>query len=109
LRRGKIALGSSNGLAIFSYPVDSMETFKSLTDMEVYTIQTGYPVRTVIRLSSSMFVDRKGILWIAANSEKAPLIRFDYDALHRNDKSPTLTIRQIKINEEAICLSNTGQ
>jgi ligand-binding sensor domain-containing protein len=102
LRRGKIAMGSDNGLAIFSYPVDSMETFKSLQDMEVYNIHTGYPVRAVIGESSSMFVDNKGILWMASLSEKAPLIRFDYDALHRNDKLPTLTIRQIKINEEAI-------
>jgi ligand-binding sensor domain-containing protein/signal transduction histidine kinase len=102
LRRGKIALGSGNGLAIFSYPVDSMETFKSLRDIEVYNVQTGYPVRAVHEGTSSMFVDSKGILWIAANSEKAPLIRFDYDALHRNDKLPTLTIGQIKINEEAI-------
>jgi signal transduction histidine kinase/ligand-binding sensor domain-containing protein len=102
LRRGKIALGSDNGLAIFSYPVDSMETFKSLQDIEVYNIHTGYPVRAVIGESSSMFVDNKGILWMASLSEKAPLIRFDYDALHRNDKLPTLTIRQIKINEETI-------
>jgi len=102
LRRGKIALGSGNGLAVFSYPVDSMETFKSLQDMEVYNIHTGYPVRAVVREGSSMFVDSKGILWIAANSEKAPLIRFDYDALHRNDKLPKLAIHRIKINEENI-------
>ena len=102
LRRGKIAMGSGNGMAIFSYPVDSMETCKSLHDLEVYSIQTGYPVRYVIKESSSMFVDSKGILWMAALSEKAPLIRFDYDALHRNNRLPTLTIRQIIINEEAI-------
>jgi hypothetical protein len=35
-------------------------------------------------------------------SEESPLIRFDYDALHRNDKLPSVTIRQVKINEEAI-------
>jgi ligand-binding sensor domain-containing protein/signal transduction histidine kinase len=102
LRKGKIALGSSNGLAILCYPVDSMETFKSLQSMEVYNIETGYPVRGVLRDASSMFVDSKGILWIAVNSEKAPLIRFDYNALHRNDKAPTLTIRQLKLNEENI-------
>jgi signal transduction histidine kinase/ligand-binding sensor domain-containing protein len=102
LRRGKMAIGSGKGLAIFSYPIDSMETFKSLHDIEVYNIQNGYPVRDVVQGTVSMFVDSKGILWIAALSEKAPLIRFDYDALHRNGKMPTLTIRQIKINEEAI-------
>lgn len=102
LRREKMAIGSGKGLAVFSYPIDSMETFKSLTDLEVYNVQTGYPVRAVIEQSSSMFVDSKGILWIAANSEKTPLIRFDYDALHRNDRLPSLTIRQIKINEEPI-------
>jgi signal transduction histidine kinase len=97
-----MAIGSGNGLAIFSYPVDSMETFKSLHNVEVYNVETGYPVRAVIETTSSMFVDSDGILWIAANSEKAPLIRFDYDALHRNGKLPALTIRQIKINEETI-------
>jgi hypothetical protein len=35
-------------------------------------------------------------------SEESPLIRFDYDALHRNDKLPSVNIRQVKINEEAI-------
>jgi ligand-binding sensor domain-containing protein/signal transduction histidine kinase len=102
LRLGKIAIGSGIGLAIFSYPVDSMETFDSLFDLEVFNIQTGYPVRSIIEDTSSLFVDSNGILWFAANSEKAPLIRFDCDALHRNDKLPTLTVRQIKVNEEDI-------
>jgi ligand-binding sensor domain-containing protein/signal transduction histidine kinase len=102
LRRGKMAIGSGNGLAIFNYPVDSLETFKSLHDMEVFNVQNGYPVRDVVEGTTSMFLDSKGILWIAANSDKAPLIRFDYDALHRNDKIPKLTICQIKINEEVI-------
>ena len=102
LRRGIMAIGSGNGLAIFSYPIDSIESFQTFTDMEVYNVQTGYPIRDIVEGTTSMFVDSKGILWIAANSEKAPLIRFDYDALHRNDKLPELSIRQVKINEEEI-------
>jgi ligand-binding sensor domain-containing protein len=102
LRKGKMALGSSHGLTIFSYPVDSIEHFNSLQNIETFNFQSGFPVRTIENTNNSMFVDDDGILWIASLSEETPLIWFDYDALHRNDKLPTVTIQKIKINEEAI-------
>jgi signal transduction histidine kinase/ligand-binding sensor domain-containing protein len=102
LRKGKMALGSSNGLTIFSYFTNNAGDIE-LNNIETFNYQNGYPIRSIGRsYGHSLCVDRKGILWIASNSEKAPLIRFDYDALHRNDKLPIATIRQIKINEEAI-------
>ncbi|HPR02246.1 MAG TPA: ATP-binding protein, partial [Saprospiraceae bacterium] len=74
-----------------------------LQDLEIFNVQSGYPVRNLETTSStSMFVDRDGILWMATNSTKTPLVRFDYNALHRNDKKPSVSIQQIKINEEAI-------
>ena len=102
LRKGRMALGSSHGLTIFSFPVDSIENFNSLQNIETFNFQTGFPVRTIVDSDNSMFVDDDGILWIASLSEEAPLIRFDYDALHRNDKLPSVNIREVKINEEAI-------
>jgi signal transduction histidine kinase/ligand-binding sensor domain-containing protein len=102
LRKGKMALGSSNGLSIFSYSTNDAGDIE-LNNIETFNHQNGYPIRSIERsYGHSLYVDRKGILWIASNSEKSPLIRFDYDALHRNDKLPIATIRQIKINEEAI-------
>jgi hypothetical protein len=102
LRKGKIALGSSEGLTIFDYPVDSTEGFTSLRNIETFNFHSGFPVRKVREFQNSLYVDKQGILWIACASEKAPLIRFDYDALHRNHKLPLVNIRQIKINEELI-------
>ena len=102
LRKGKMTLGSNAGLTIFSYPVDSIENFNSLQNIEIFNFQTGFPIRTIVKSNNSMFVDDEGILWIANHSAESPLIRFDYDALHRNDKLPTVTIQQVKINEEAI-------
>jgi hypothetical protein len=48
LRKGKMALGSNSGLTIFSYPVDSIENFNSLQNIETFNFQTGFPVRTKI-------------------------------------------------------------
>jgi ligand-binding sensor domain-containing protein len=67
LRKGKMALGSNSGLTIFSYPVDSIENFNSLQNIETFNFQTGFPVRTIRQSNNSMFVDDDGILWIASS------------------------------------------
>jgi sugar lactone lactonase YvrE len=102
LRKGKMALSSKSGLTIFSYPVDSIENFNSLQNIETFNFQTGFPIRYIMYFENSVYVDDDGILWIANLSEESPLIRFDYDALHRKDKLPSVTIQQVKINEEEI-------
>ncbi|MCB0687775.1 MAG: hypothetical protein KDC53_14670, partial [Saprospiraceae bacterium] len=100
---GKIALGSNQGLTIFPIPADTSDQYPRLNDIEIFNAQAGYPVRGLETLSkNSMFVDREGLLWLASNSEKTPLIRFDYDALYRNDRLPILAIEKIRINEEVI-------
>ena len=103
LGQGKIALGCNRGLVLFTIPQDTGQNLMELQDLEIFNVQSGYPVRNLETTSNnSMFVDQDGILWMATNSTKTPLVRFDYNALHRNDKKPSVSIQQIKINEEAI-------
>ncbi|MEZ4895980.1 MAG: two-component regulator propeller domain-containing protein [Saprospiraceae bacterium] len=103
LGQGKMALGCNRGLVLFTIPQDSGQDLVELHDLEIFNVQSGYPARNVETTSNnSMFVDDDGILWMATSSTITPLVRFDYNALHRNDKKPSVTIQQIKINEEAI-------
>jgi signal transduction histidine kinase/ligand-binding sensor domain-containing protein len=102
LRKGKIALGSSEGVTIFDYPVDSVQGFSSIQNVETFNFISGFPVRKLVESRNSLYVDNNGILWILCISEKSPLIRFDYDAIKRKTNLPEIIIRQIKINEESI-------
>jgi class 3 adenylate cyclase len=50
-----------------------------------------------------MFIDSKGVFWIATGSDKTGLVRFDYKAIHKNSTPPTVVIQSIRVNEENIC------
>ena len=46
-----------------------------------------------------MFKDSKGIIWIATNSEKTALVRFDPKVLQKNHLPPKVILQKIKIDQ----------
>jgi ligand-binding sensor domain-containing protein/serine phosphatase RsbU (regulator of sigma subunit) len=74
--------------------------------VEIYNSATGYPVKDVNSGGNCMFLDSKGIIWMATGSDKTALVRFDYKAINKNIKPLALVIQSIKINGETICWYN---
>ncbi len=100
LPNGKMAVGTNIGIAIFNRPQLKQ---KKLTDLELFNSSTGYPVRDVNSGENTMFIDHKGIMWIATGSDKTGLVRFDYSDVYRNLSPPKVLIQNIKIEEQNIC------
>ena len=98
---GKIAVGTNLGIAFFDAP-DSVNTDFPLKNLEVFNSNTGYPVKDLTDGQNGMYQDSKGILWAGTGNNKTALVRFDYQALVRNKKAPSIFFKQLRINEEVI-------
>ncbi|MES2590998.1 MAG: two-component regulator propeller domain-containing protein, partial [Bacteroidota bacterium] len=73
-----------------------LKNYDLVTD--IYNAYTGYPLKAV----SALFMDSKGIIWMATSSDKTALIRFDPSAINKNSNPRTVVIKSVKINEEKI-------
>jgi ligand-binding sensor domain-containing protein/serine phosphatase RsbU (regulator of sigma subunit) len=103
LPNGKIALGTNLGVVFFNLPNFQGE---KLTGLELFNSSTGYPIKDVNVGQNTMYLDSKGVIWIATGSYKMGLVCFDYREVNRNSNSPIVIIQNIKINEENICWEN---
>jgi len=65
---------------------------------ESYNSKNGYPARGLI--DGSMYIDTKGIVWASAEDK---LVRFHYNAIHKNSNPPNVFIQSVKLNNENIC------
>lgn len=101
MTNGKIAVGTNLGIAVFNSPYAVISEF-SLENLEIFNSNTGYPVKDLTDGQNGMYQDSKGILWAGTGSNKTALVRFDYEALIRNKKKPSVFIKQLRINEEEI-------
>jgi ligand-binding sensor domain-containing protein/two-component sensor histidine kinase len=85
----------------------SNEDLRNYTPVfEIYNSSTGYPVKDVNAGQNAMFVDSKGIIWIATGSDKTGLVRFDYAALNKNNFPPDVFIQGVRINNEDVYWSD---
>ena len=101
LANRKIAVGTNLGIAFFDAP-DSVATDFKLKNLELFNSNTGYPVKDLTDGQNGMFEDSRGILWAGTGNNKTALVRFDYQALIRNKKTPSVFLKQLRINEEII-------
>lgn len=69
---------------------------------EIYNSKMGYPVKDENGGQNSMKLDTEGAIWVGTGSEKTGLIRFDYNALHKNKNPPEVYIQGVKVDEEKI-------
>ncbi|MCL6257629.1 ATP-binding protein [Aquiflexum sp. TKW24L] len=95
---GKMAVGTNLGISIFNISDD----LSNLTDMEIFNTSTGYPVKDVNGGQGTMLLDSKGIIWAGTGSESSGLVRFDYEALNKNEDLPMLVIESVKVKDEPV-------
>ncbi|WP_115462169.1 adenylate/guanylate cyclase domain-containing protein [Winogradskyella aurantiaca] len=122
---GNIVIGTNNGIAIlkgfnqkrkinnFQNKSESLhinvnnrlsnsELSEYAPVFEIYNTSTGYQIKDVNRGQRGIYLDKKGVLWIATGSEKSGLVRMDYKELSNNRRPPNNTLTAIKINNENI-------
>ncbi len=76
---------------------------------EVYNIKRGYPIRDVNAGQNAMFLDSKGILWVATGSAKTSLVRMNYSELNNTSEPPIVQIQKLKIYNENVIWSDLKQ
>ncbi len=83
-------------------PDSSADQMQSLWRVgQVFNMTTGYPIKDVNAGQGAMYLDSKGIIWIATGSEKTGLVRFDPTAIRNtSSKAPVLVIQKLKVNNE---------
>jgi len=117
----RIAIGTNLGVGVLKgfvlagsgkEPYDLLPSQNNLSNadlkkytpvFEIFNSETGYPIKDVNAGQNTMFLDSKGIIWMGTGSDKTGLVRFDYEAVHRNLNPPTVVLQNLKVNKEAIC------
>lgn len=99
-KKGNIIIGTNLGLTVIKNGLHPRKLIQK-ENIEYYHWKNGYPVKDVN--TQSMFVDDQGIIW-AGTGDK--LIRFDYDAIHKNPAPPELRIQKLQVNNENISWYN---
>jgi signal transduction histidine kinase/ligand-binding sensor domain-containing protein len=102
LPENQIALGTNLGIAIFDGPEENQDEFDSLQNIEIFNSNTGFPVKDLTDGQNGMYLDSKGVLWAGTGNNSTALVRFDYRALRKNTKLPSLLVKQVRINEELV-------
>ncbi len=127
-REGYIIAGTNNGVALLTgftsgsdievqgadsstvYPAQNNLNNRELKEVtpvfEIFNSSTGYPVMDVNRGQNAIFIDSKGIIWIASGSKKSGLMRFDYSSIYHSDTPPLVSLSRIKVNDELVCWNN---
>ncbi len=102
---GKMVVGTNLGVTIFKPDED----LAKLNDIEIYNTNTDCPIKDVNEGQNSMFMDSKGIIWVANANHKTGLVRFDPTALQHHMAPPALVIKSIRVNDENICWHDLEQ
>ena len=102
---GRMAAGTNLGITFFTPSRD----LSTITGIEIYNYLTGCPVKDVNGGQNGMYLDSKGMIWVATGSMKTALVRLDPSALRTDNTPPTLVIQSIKVNEENICWNDLSQ
>jgi ligand-binding sensor domain-containing protein/class 3 adenylate cyclase len=95
---GRLALGTEAGIALCSPAADLSKLGRVVT----YNSATGYPVKEINIGYHCMYADSRGTIWAGTGSEKTALVRFDPAAMERRERNPAVSIRGIRLGEEAL-------
>lgn len=98
----RIYIGTSKGICELLRNTGNSSMKKEWRVGNIFDVAHGYPMKEVMQLQPSVFKDKNGIIWIATNSEKTRLVRFDQHALPKTPV-PALVINAIKINGANVC------
>jgi hypothetical protein len=102
----KIGIGTNNGLAICE-PNFSSQHNGRLNNIEVFNINTGYPIKDINAGHHAMFIDHDGVLWAGTGYDRTGLIKLDYKRVQKSNQAPIATIEKLKLKEQNNCCART--
>ena len=100
-KRGIIWFGTNLGLSGLQ-PIPQSNSDTRTPVFEIFNKNTGYPLKDLN--TNALTIDRNGIIWIGCGDNK--LLRFDYDAMVKNNAPLNLHIERIEVNNEKISWYN---
>ncbi len=98
-KEGNIFIGTNQGFTVIPAQVATLPFSEIRGSLEYYNTANGYPVKDV---NKGIYLDRGGNIWAGNGSDKTGLVKFNYQALRKNQKRPSIKIKKIGINEEPI-------
>lgn len=104
LPKGRLAIGTNLGITIFN-PSDD---YSKLENIEIYNTNTDFPVKDVNAGQNGMFLDKRGVLWAGTGNEETALVRFDISELNKSKAAPSIVVKNVKVNDNAIVWNSFG-
>jgi signal transduction histidine kinase/ligand-binding sensor domain-containing protein len=108
--QGNIFIGTNRGFTVVPAQVASLPFQEMSGSLEYFNTSNGYPVKDV---NKGIFLDSKGNLWAGNGSDKTGLVKFNYQALRKKRKKPSIIIKNIRVYEKPISWlslqSNSGK
>ncbi len=101
---GRMVIGTrSGGIMMFAVSAD----FKMIHSIEIFNMQTGYPVSDILFGQNSLLIDRHGMLWAGTGNAQTGLVRFDErefreDIVRKRTEVPPVMIRAMSIGDMPI-------
>lgn len=99
---GKIAIGTTKGLALFDNPALYYQEYSGLKNVEIFNASNGFPIKNIGQWQNALFLDSRGSLWMASDSENSAVVRFNYNAIHKVGAPISVGLKAVSINEEPI-------
>lgn len=96
---GNIFIGTNRGFTVVPAEVAALPFGEIRGSLEYYNTANGYPVKDV---NKGVHLDSKGNIWAGNGSDKTGLVKFNYQALRKKTKKPTVNIKNISLFENPI-------
>ncbi|HXU28330.1 MAG TPA: two-component regulator propeller domain-containing protein [Bacteroidia bacterium] len=89
-----LIIGTNDGISVLKFKGDNYL-------FETYNQKTGYQIKDINGGSGNgaMLCDSNGVIW-AGTGDK--LVRFNYNAIHKNTEPPNVVLQSLKVNNESI-------
>ncbi len=91
---GKMAIANEQALTIFDLPEDLDLPLDSLKGLEIFDSKGGFSFQRI----QQILLDENGSIWCAASS----LSRFDYHKVIKNAEPATVSLHQVRINNDGV-------
>ncbi|ERM80240.1 hypothetical protein P872_14045 [Rhodonellum psychrophilum GCM71 = DSM 17998] len=96
---GNIFIGTNRGFTVVPGQVAALPFEEMRGSLEYYNTANGYPVKDV---NKGIYLDSQGNLWAGNGSDKTGLVKFNYPALKKKIKKPSIKIKNISLYEKPI-------
>lgn len=74
--------------------------------LEIFNVKSGYPIKDANTGQNGVFLDSRGMLWIATGSTKTGVVKLDFSAFNKSKEPPKVLIQQLTVNNDVVIWSD---